>query len=434
MKQLVLLFTFLLSSFCSISQDVNILDFLKQQPLVQDIDTLACHDFFEEAYKILVKQPVNHSDTTQGYFSQRVLLFHHSTDAPMVLNTEGYAAHYATSPNYINELCPHLNANLITVEHRYFGQSVPENIDWSQLTVANAAADHHIITQLLKPFYKSAWLSTGISKGGQTAMYHKAFYPDDVDATIAYVAPLNFGVEDGRHEPFIANKAGSKTGRKKVNNFQLTLLKCREKLSPLFQQYIDENELTFQLPVEEIYDYCVLEYSFAFWQWGYALNSIPPPDTSVHALFDHFMEVSSPNYLSKEGSAGIYPFFVQAAHELGYYGYDIKPFRKHLKIKTTKNYLERIFLVPNSTILYNGETMKRVKSFIDSTTHNMMFIYGENDPWSATAVNIKPKPNLVKVVKNGGSHRTRINNLPELQQKRVVEIISSWIDKPLKAK
>ena len=31
-------------------------------------------------------------------------------------------------------------------------------------------------------------------------MFYRYHYPEDVDVTVAYVAPLNFKVEDGRHE------------------------------------------------------------------------------------------------------------------------------------------------------------------------------------------------------------------------------------------
>ena len=37
-------------------------------------------------------------------------------------------------------------------------------------------------------------------------------------------------------------------------------------------------------------------------------------------------------------------FNVQAAKELGYYGYDTKPFEKYLTIKSSKNYMYRVML------------------------------------------------------------------------------------------
>jgi len=62
-----------------------------------------------------------------------------------------------------------------------------------------------------------------------------------------------------------------------------------------------------------------------------------------------------------------------------------------------------------------------------NTDEKMLFIYGEWDPWSATAFEVY-NPNQVKVVKPGGSHSTRINNLPPELQKLVKEKLEECLD------
>ena len=184
-----------------------------------------------------------------------MFLNHKSFTAPVIFTTEGYSADYAMNKNYINELCSILNGNEICVEHRYFSKSKPENIDWHYLTTRNAAEDHHIIRKTLGQLYKGKWVSTGISKGGQTCLLYQMYYPNDVDACVAYVAPIAKALEDGRHEPFINNVA-TKKERKKVSDFQLEILKRRETIFPMFEQFCKASKW-FQLPLEEIYDYCV---------------------------------------------------------------------------------------------------------------------------------------------------------------------------------
>jgi len=172
----------------------------------------------------MVRQPLDYADTTAGYFLQRVFVADKSADRPVVFITEGYNANYEKHPNFINELSQILDANQICVEHRYFGESVPNPIVWEHLTVENAANDHHRIVELFKKYYQKKWLNTCISKGGQTALAHRTFFPNDVNLTVAYVAPLNFGVEDGRHEPFLS-QVGSELSREKIRNFQFEILK-----------------------------------------------------------------------------------------------------------------------------------------------------------------------------------------------------------------
>ena len=79
---------------------------------------------------------------------------------------------------------------------------------WQYLTIKQAAADHHAIIQTLKAklYPRSKWVTTGISKGGQTTIFHRYFYPEDADVSVPYVAPLNLKEVDPRIERFL-NKA-----------------------------------------------------------------------------------------------------------------------------------------------------------------------------------------------------------------------------------
>ena len=113
---------------------------------------------------------------------------------------------------------------MIFVEYRYFLESTPEPKDWQYLTAENSADDLHAITTAFKNIYPGKWIATGISKGGQTTLLYRTFYPDDVDISVPYVAPLCYGVEDGRHEPFL-HKVSTPENRKIIEDFQLEVLK-----------------------------------------------------------------------------------------------------------------------------------------------------------------------------------------------------------------
>ena len=43
-----------------------------------------------------------------------------------------------------------LDANQIMVEHRYFGKSVPDSLDWNYLNIKQSAADHHRIADPIR--------------------------------------------------------------------------------------------------------------------------------------------------------------------------------------------------------------------------------------------------------------------------------------------
>ena len=59
----------------------------------------------------------------------------------------------------------------------------------------------------------------------------------------------------------------------------------------------------------------------------------------------------------------------------------------------------------------------------------MIFIYGEYDPWSSTAYEPeKGETKVLKIIKSGGSHTTRINNLPKAQRQQVLDSLEKWLD------
>jgi hypothetical protein len=248
---------------------------------------------------------------------------------------------------------------------------------------------------------------------------------------VAYVAPLNFGVEDGRHEPFLRKVPGTAEQRKKIEEFQIEILKNRDVLVPRMEAYSKEKKYSYRISGDEVFDYCVLEYPFALWQWGRSVDKIPSKDDDIDVLFAHLTEVSSPSYFALEDMEKIKSFFVQAARELGYYGYDTKPFKKYLSVKNAKGYLSKIFLPADLKIQYTKTTAKQVKKFIKNTSSNILFIYGEYDPWSASGFEVTPKSNLLKIVKPGGFHTARIGNLPAEQKKQVSDILEEWLETEL---
>lgn len=383
-------------------------------------------DYSTEKYVVTIRQPLDHKHPEKGSFTQRVVISHEGFDRPTVLVTEGYGGDYALNPRYRDELAGLFQTNTVFVEHRYFSGSVPDSVDWQYLTAQNSASDLHLITTLFKQIYPQKWISTGISKGGQTALIYRTFFPNDVDITVPYVAPVSRSAEDGRHEPFL-NVVGDKKTRQAILSFQREVLKRRGEIIPLLEKFCMEKQLSFRISMNEVLDYCVLEYSFAFWQWGTPASQIPANSATTEVLFKHLTEISGPDYFAT--GQPTQAFFIQAARELGYYGYDIEPFKDLLFIRTAKDYLQRIMLPEGITIQFQPELYKKLTNFIETSDPRLIFVYGEYDPWTSVGITkLDGKKNMFVAIQPKGSHRARINTLPDSLRDKVIKTIKLWLE------
>jgi hypothetical protein len=425
-KPILLCLSVLILLFCtSCSQKQDLQAFLNNIQGAK-IEHIEYDDSTRETYKIMFRQRIDRFGKDTATFLQKIFLSHLDFSKPVVIVTEGYNI----KENRISEPAKILDANQIIIEHRYFGESVPDSLNWKFLNIKQAAEDDHVIVQLFKELYKTKWVSTGISKGGQTALFYKYYYPNDVDATIAYVAPIVFDRKDSRIFTFLS-QVGSDSCRQKVINFQKLLLKNKKELLPIFEKYAKENDMTFKLGYESAFEYCVLEFSFSFWQWGdLDCDSIPTSSKDLNLVFKAFSDVGF-SFFSEEEINEIRPFYYQALTELGFYYYDIKPFGKLIeKVKDPNFY----FAFPKGAdTTYNFKIMKDVNIFLQTQGNNIIYIYGEYDPWSAPAVQLIPgKTKALKMLKKSGNHRTRIKSFDDDDREKIYKKLEEWLNCKIK--
>ena len=405
------------------------------EKMLKDIKAVAGFEKIEKAdttrqyYLMKVTQLLDPQNPAAGTFEQRVMLGHRGYDRPMVVVTEGYGADYAfKSPRYMEELTYIMDANILFVEYRYFSGSTPNPCNWDYLTVANSMEDYHNIITSFKPFYNAKWASTGISKGGSTSIFYRAYYPEDLDVSVPYVGPLSGAVEDGRHESFL-ERVGTKAERDAIRNFQTELFERKERLMPMFDAYCLDKGLVFRVPSTEIYDLLVLEYQFSMWQWGTPVKTIPALDSDDKVIFDYFMKMCGPEYFEKGSS--IESFFVQAAKDFGYYGYNIEPFRKYVKAENVEGYLNRVFLPEElANVEFDDSNYRFVTDYYTENDPKMLLIYGEVDPWTATGITWmrdRNKQNVKVYIQPRGSHTARILNMPEGMRNEILKQLNEWM-------
>lgn len=405
------------------AQTVQLDSFLQTIPDVT-FEKIAEPKQFESAYELRVKQPLDHKNPDKGYFMQRVFLSHKSLEKPMVMVTEGYSQ----SQNRVSEVAALMDANQVVIEHRYCGASVPKRMDYKYLNLEQATADLHRINEIFKKIYKADWISTGISKGGQTTIYYRYFYPNDVVVSIPYVAPLCLELEDKRIYSFL-DTVGSDKCREKIRAYQMRMFEHRDEAIDYLRWYALGAQLSFgYLSLDAAYEYALLEYPFMFWQWGGKCYLIPNESATLDEDIVYLLRVMNIDFYSDDEMEKYGSHYYQAATEMGYYGYDIEPFKDYLKALPTDVNPSAVFAPKRSNPKFDGTLANNVYNWLADNGEQFIYIYGGNDTWTATAVPKNDNRDAVWITLEGADHgQARIKNMNKADQRQVLDALNRWV-------
>ena len=385
-----------------------------------EITEMEPKEHFDKEFQMVLKQPFDHKNLSVGYFNQYVYLSHVDEEKPVVLITEGYNANPTTY-----ELSKIFKGNQVQVEYRFYGKSRPDTIPWQYLTNDQAIEDYHKIVTKLKRVYNGKWISTGISKGGETVLIYKSKYPWDVEVAVPYVAPLIDGQEDPRTNEHLRT-VGSEECRDKITAFQRAVLKNRQGAIEVFENFASQKGMSFtEVPIAEALEYAILEFPFSFWQWGGNCDEIPLEDASAKEQIDYINSIVGLSFYNDKTYHDLLPSYYQHMTELGYYGFDTTPVKDLLQIVHEPSNLR--FAPKDADLTYNPNYIKEVRDFVENKGKNILYIYGEYDTWGACAPTPKPHVDALKMVLPQASHSTRIKDFPKEEQERIYEKLRFWL-------
>ncbi len=423
MKKATFILVLLFLSFYSHAQKENIESSLSE---LNDLTfkRINSSEGYETNYVLRVRQPLDHSDTTKGFFHQKVYLSHKGFEQPTVIVTAGYDV----NRNRISELTGLLKANQIMVEHRYFGHSMPDSIDYNYLNLEQATADLHHIRQIFANIYSTKWLSTGISKGGATTIFYRYFYPNDVDVSVPYVAPINKSYEEPRIYDFF-DTIGSDECRNKIRAFQVRILQNREQILPLLKFYSLGADVHYSyLSLAEAFEYAVMEYPFSFWQWGHSCDNIPSDTASVEEITEYFIAISGLTLFSDESIRHYNSHYYQSATEMGYYGYETSEFKDLLVELPTDTNPHATFFTFEMTQEFDGTLLVDVNQWLETEGDKFIYIYGGNDTWTASGVAPNDKVDSEWFILKGKHHGTaRISEMSTTERRKFISTIEKWL-------
>ncbi|MEV5711339.1 S28 family serine protease [Actinoallomurus sp. NPDC052274] len=374
------------------------------------------------------RQPVDHRHPERGWFEQRVLLEHKSADRPMVLYTSGYNT---PETMFLSEPTALVDGNQISVEYRFFTPSRPEPAVWKKDTIWQAATDEHRLIMALKTIYHGKWISTGASKGGMTATYHKRFYPSDVDGTVAYVAPNDVNNnDDSAYDRFFKTVGTDPKCRANLESLQRELLKRRPEILARMTADAQKASYTWKIikTVDRAFENSVMDFEWAFWQ--YHLQSecadVPATTASTDVIYSYFDAISGALTYTDQSLEPYIPYYYQAGTQLGWPSPQFKHLRPLLRYEST--YQPRTYVPSDIPMRFDPSAMKDIDHWVRTHATHMMFVYGQNDPWGAEPFRVGPGSRDSAVyVAPGQNHSGRlIAKLPDAQRARATADLLRW--------
>ena len=385
---------------------------------------------YREQYSMSFRQDLNHDVPDGDTFEQRVCILFRGFDRPTILVTEGY---YWDEFKDAGDLGINLNANMVHVEHRNYGESCNQDQgQWQYQTIAQASADLHAVYQALKPVFKGKWMSAGTSKSGETSIGYAYCYPLDMNLAAAFCSPFVIGQNDERFGYYVFNEAGSAEEREWMKTGIRKALKDGEE--GLYKAVCEQMKTEGQrVPVYTEYVFNLFDTFFQVFQ------SIPQNDGRQEKLEematnDEVLVTEVSNTIGDNRDETIYPYFVESAKEMGWQdnGYDYfadllegTNFNRDDVLSSILKPGDRWVVPTYDSSTYTGI----VNNFFLTSTMPLLLFYVHDDPWSAGM----PKqvgPNVKLVVNPIGCHSPYLNDpklCPAATKQEVMNFVSTYI-------
>jgi hypothetical protein len=374
---------------------------------------------YERQFEILFSQPLDHNNPGGVQFKQRVYLSHTDADAPVVFMPSGYS----TSPRTVAQLSEFLNANQVYAEQRFMSGNGENPTGWQYLTMEQATSDFHNVVARLKSIYKGVWVSYGSSKNGIAALFHRRYYPDDVKASFTKVAPLSLGTTDPRYDAFLEN-VGNEFARNKIKGYQRALLKNRTEILPLIRNYMNNSNMSYTVTEDVILEFETCEFAFGFWQTSDRnVSQIPDSTATAQELFNYMESFGYIPYYSEDYVRFFEPVYYQAYTEQGWY----RMVNDHLKdlLVTFENPSWSYFAPQGVPLNFNPQVIPNLINWLQTEGNNIIYIYGEEDPWTAGAIEHTGGTNALKIIQPGANHSIDLNELD--QKDLVLSTLFNWL-------
>jgi hypothetical protein len=379
-------------------------------------------------YALTLDQPVDHFHPDRASFRQRMLLTVRDEAAPLVLATTGYELF-----DYQSDLASNFPVNELEVEHRFYEESTPQPADYSLLTIMQSASDSHRIFEALGALFPAPWVSTGHSKGGMTALFHRRFFPCDVAGSAPYVTPLSHGKLDPRFGPWLADLGGPTYAacRGVLNDLERGVISRRADFAPLLRGGYSR----IGTPTHALWAAMSGTSLWGAFQFGRQDD----PRRGCPAYEALIGDPDFPSYVEQYSGYGEYysdealaqgqldPYTYQTQNELGSPGGNRAHLAEFGPIPTLPDDGELAFNGGVALPTFEPRAMDDIQQWLSRHGERFVFIYGGFDPWSAAEVDVTGARDTLKVMVPGLHHGVGLQDLTGAERDRAFSLLERWL-------
>lgn len=251
-----------------------------------------------------------------------------------------------------------------------------------------------------------------------------------MDGVVAYVAPNDVvNKEDSAYDRFF-EKVGTAECRAKLNGVQREALIRREPLKKMYATWAEAEGATFTTvgTLDKAYEAVVLDFVWAFWQYSLEADcaDIPPATASDEEIYNIIDAISGFSFYTDQGLAPYTPYYYQAGTELG------SPSIKLAHLGNLSRYgyqPPRNFVPRDIPMKFRPWEMTSVDNWVRRNANQMMFVYGENDPWGAERFRPGRGTHDTHVyTAPGANHGANVAGLVADEQAEATARILDWAD------
>lgn len=381
---------------------------------------------YKEQYSMFFLQDLNHDDEGGDTFLQKVCILFRGFDRPTVFVTEGYDW---VGFEDISDLAVNLNANVVHVEHRNYGESYnQDNGTWKYQTFAQASADLHAVYQALKPLFKERWMSAGTSKNGETSISYSYYYPQDMNLAAAFCSPFIVGLNDERFGNYLFNEVSTEENRNLMKQAIRKALIDGE--NGLYKEVCKQIAASGQqAPVFNEYIFNLFDTCFQIFQY---VPNDEDRKKKLQAMVADNETLVKEIWVTIEGNRDqtVYSYWVECAKEMGWPNNGYSYFADLLE-GTSFNLSEMLpdMLKPQDRYLvttYDGKLYENlVNNFFMTSTCPLLLYYVHDDPWTA-GIPSKVGPNTKTIINPIGKHNSALND-PSLCPEDIKQEVMSYV-------